>query len=135
MYLTFTVLDPSPVFFSSSRSAISIKGTNSQLKKRMTQILEDIRKWVFCSTFLRNLNFKPVNQTLKTKGNIKMNTDRYGGPEDTFKMRWLQIQTLHVQTTGDNINKFKKIRTTKIKLYQYTSGRGQRVVETRCGRK
>ena len=46
-----------------------------------------------------------------------MNTDRYGGPEDTFKMQWLQIQTLHVETTGDNINKFKKIRTTKIKLY------------------
>ena len=83
----------------------------------MTQILEDIRKWVFCTTFLQNVNFKPANQALKTKENIKMNTDRYGGPEDTFKMQWLQIQTLHVETTGDNINKFKKIRTTKIKLY------------------
>ena len=46
-----------------------------------------------------------------------MNTDQYGGPEDTFKMQWLQTQTLHAETTGDNINKFKQIRTTKIKLY------------------
>ena len=108
MYLIFTGLNLSSAFLSSSRSTISIKATNSQLKKRMTQILEDIRKWVFCTIFPRNINFKPVNQILKTKEKIKMNTHRYGGPEETLKIQSLQIQTLHVETTSDNINKFKK---------------------------
>ena len=54
--------------------------------------------------YFSEIGIKNVNKILRNKEKIKVKyTDQNGRPEYTYKIDWLQIQTLHADITGDNI--------------------------------